>query len=249
MGVSSSTQFLQRPCKEINKHDIQELADSFAQAARRAKTAGFDGVEIHSGHGYLLSQFLSPAFNQRQDEYGGDISNRIRLHLEIFSAIRQLTGPDYPVLIKLNCQDFIENGLSLEDSIKAAIMLEDAGIDAIELSGGIVSTGKLEPSRIGINSLEKEAYFKEEARLFKDKINIPLILVGGLRSFELAEHLLKEDYADYISMSRPFIMEPGLINRWKSGDHSKARCKSENLCLKSGRSGNGVYCVVNEKSR
>jgi len=235
------------PLREITNQDIQELVTSFADAARRAKIAGFDGVQIHSAHGYLLSQFLSPAFNRRQDKYGGDINNRSRIHMEVYRAIREVVGQDYPVLIKLNCRDFVESGLSLEDSLQVGRMLADAGLDAIELSGGLLTGGKLSPSRPGIKSEEEEAYFREEARYFKNAIGIPLILVGGMRSFQVAQRLVDDGVADYISMSRPFIREPDLINRWKSGDHCRAECKSDNRCFRTGMSGNGIYCDMKNK--
>lgn len=234
--------------REMTLEDIWDLVTAYAEAAGRAKSAGFDGIQIHSAHGYLLSQFLSPALNQRQDEYGGSIYNRSRIHVDIIQAMRKHVGYDYPILVKLNCQDFIKNGLSLDDSIQVAHQLADAGVDAIELSGGVIKTGRLEPSRTGIDSLEREAYFRNEARLFKREIHIPLILVGGIRSYELAEKLVETGEVDYISMCRPFIMEPGLINRWASGDHSKALCKSDNACLKSGRRGTGVRCLVKSVS-
>lgn len=246
IAVSASKNMSEASCREMTSQDIRKLIVAFAEAAARAKTAGFDGVQIHSGHGYLLSQFLSPAFNQRQDEYGGSIINRSRIHVEILKAIRETVGDDYPILIKLNCQDFIENGLSLDESRQVALQLADVGLDALELSGGIIKSGKLAPSRTGINSVEKEAYFREEARFFKREISIPLILVGGIRSYELAEELVENGEADYISMCRPFIMEPSLIKRWESGDYGKAQCKSDNKCLKSGREGTGVHCFVNE---
>ncbi len=229
---------------ELTIEDIRDLVVAYAEAAGRANAAGFDGVQVHSAHGYLLSQFLSPAFNQRRDEYGGSIDNRSRIHMDIIQAMRRTVGYDYPILVKLNCQDFIENGLNLDDSLQVAHKLADAGVDAIELSGGVIRTGKLEPSRTGINSIEKEAYFRNEVRAFKREIHIPLILVGGIRSYELAEELVRNGEADYISLSRPLIMEPGLINRWASGDHGKALCKSDNACLESGRKGNGVICPV-----
>ncbi|MBF0509917.1 MAG: NADH:flavin oxidoreductase, partial [Deltaproteobacteria bacterium] len=108
------------PRQEITTEDIRELITAFADAARRAKSAGFDGVQIHAAHGYLLSQFLSPAFNRRKDDYGGDIRNRARIILEIYSAIRRAVGTNYPVLIKMNCRDFIENGMTLEESLLVA---------------------------------------------------------------------------------------------------------------------------------
>lgn len=241
--VSNFEGLADSPRKEVTSQDIREIVKAFADAARRTKTAGFDGVQIHFAHGYLLSHFLSPAFNKRRDEYGGNITNRSRILLEVYHAIREAVGENYPVLVKMNCRDFIDNGLSLEDSLKVAGMLANAGIDAIELSGGqfpdINAT-----SRIGINSKDKEAYFKEEARAFKNEIDVPLILVGGIRSFEVAEQIVEDGIADYISMSRPFIREPDLINRWKAGDRRKAECKSDNLCL--GHGSDGICCPVKE---
>ncbi len=232
------------PYHEITEQDIREIVAAFADGARRAKAAGFDGVQLHSAHGYLLSQFLSPAFNRRQDQYGGDIRNRSRIHLEVYRAAREAVGVDYPVLIKLNCRDFVVNGLSLDDSLQVGRMLADAGLDAIELSGGLPTGGRLSPSRPGINSEDDEAYFREEARSFKKAIGIPLILVGGMRSFQVAERLVTEGVADYISMSRPLIREPGLINRWQSGDRSKSECKSDTRCMKAGATGNGISCEM-----
>jgi 2,4-dienoyl-CoA reductase-like NADH-dependent reductase (Old Yellow Enzyme family) len=240
-GLASS------PRQEITPQDIREIVNAFAEAARRAKRAGFDGVQVHSAHGYLLSQFLSPAFNKRRDEYGGDVRNRARIHLEVYQAVRQAVGQDYPILIKLNCGDFVENGMSLEDSLQVAKLLADAGIDAIELSGGFLTGGKLSPSRLGIDKPEKEAYFQKEASAIRKEIGIPLILVGGIRSFEVAERLVQEGVTDYISMCRPLISEPNLIKRWKEGDRRRADCRSDNLCFNPGMEGDGIYCVVKKR--
>ena len=242
--VSDFEGLAESPRKEMTTADIRELVDAFANAARRAKSAGFDAVQIHSAHGYLLSQFLSPIYNRRQDEYGGDVRNRARIHLEIYDAVRQAVGEDYPVLIKMNCRDFADGGLSLEDSVQVAGLLADAGLDAIELSGGLLTNKELSPCRPGINSVDKEAYFNQEACVFKQKIKIPLILVGGIRSIEVAEQLVEDGVADYISMSRPFISEPDIINRWKAGDRCRSSCKSDNLCFRPGLKGKGVSCVT-----
>lgn len=239
-GVSKS------PREEMTVDYIREVVVAFGDAARRAKAAGFDGVQIHSAHGYLLSQFLSPEFNRREDEYGRSIENRARIHMEIYEAIRKAVGKDFPVLIKMNCQDFSETGLALDDSLQVGRMLVNAGLDAIELSGGLLTGGKLSPSRSAIKTEEQEAYFKEDARAFKNEIKVPLILVGGMRSLEVAERLVESGVADYISMSRPFIREPALINRWKAGDRRRALCKSDNLCFAPGVQGKGVYCVTEE---
>jgi 2,4-dienoyl-CoA reductase-like NADH-dependent reductase (Old Yellow Enzyme family) len=235
------------PRHELTKEDIKKLVKAFGDAAGRAKEAGFDGVEIHSAHGYLLNQFLSPLHNLRKDEYGGSIENRARVHMEVYNAIREAVGRKYPVLIKINNEDYLENGLSLEDSVMASKMLADAGLDAIELSGGTPDSGKLGPARVGINKEEKEAYFREAAAVFKKEIDLPLILVGGMRSFSVAEQIIDGGIADYISMCRPLVREPGLIKRWQSGDTSPSTCKSDNLCFGPAMSGKGIYCVTEEK--
>jgi 2,4-dienoyl-CoA reductase-like NADH-dependent reductase (Old Yellow Enzyme family) len=249
LAPSNVEGFAKGPRHEMNTDDIKGIVKAYGAAAGRAQTAGFDGVQIHSAHGYLLSQFLSPAFNQRQDEYGGDIRNRARALIEVLQEIRQTVGKAYPVLAKMNCQDFFENGLPPEDSRQAGKMLVENGIDAIELSGGVLIGGKMSPSRMGIKSEEKEAYFQNEARAFKAEVNVPLILVGGNRSFQVAERMVNDGVADYISLCRPLIREPGLINRWKSGDLSKAACVSDNMCFEPARKGEGIYCLTEEREK
>ncbi len=247
LAISQVEGLSKSPRREISAKDIKEIVDDFRRAALRGKEAGFDGVQIHSAHGYLLSQALSPVFNHRTDEYGGDIRNRARMLMEVLEAVRKGVGRDYPILVKLNSQDFQENGLTLEDAVHVGAMLKEGGIDAIELSGGFLNSPKLGPSRMGIKSEEKEAYFREGAGAFKREIDVPLILVGGIRSCPVAEQLLDEGVADYFSMCRPFIREPGLINRWKAGDLRKAACLSDNQCFAPAMAGEGIYCVTAKK--
>jgi len=242
-GVSKHT------VQEMTLEDIQDVVDAFGLAADRAKATGFDGVQIHSAHGYLLSQFLSPFFNRRSDAYGGSIRNRVRIHLEVLESIRTRVGKDYPVLIKMNTRDFLEGGLDLKDSVTAGKTFQENGLDAIELSGGTGLSGKLNPIRTGIRNPADEAYFQEAAVAFKKELSIPIILVGGVRSLETAQRIVHENIADYISMSRPFIREPDLINRWKSGDRSKAACLSDSRCFVPARAGKGIYCVMKERER
>ncbi len=249
LAVSNYEGLSKMPRREITGQDIDGIVSDYGRAAARARAAGFDGVQLHAAHGYLLSQFLSPAFNRRKDGYGGAIDNRVRVCLEAIRAVRASVGKDYPVLIKLNCSDFIEGGMELEDSLRTAEMLAGAGADAIELSGGTIVSGKLSPSRTKIDTEEKEAYFRQEAAVIKKRISIPLILVGGMRSFAVADRLVNEDAADYISMSRPFIREPGLVNRWKAGDLRRAACVSDNLCFKPALEGKGIYCVTEEREK
>jgi 2,4-dienoyl-CoA reductase-like NADH-dependent reductase (Old Yellow Enzyme family) len=235
--------------RQMTEADIQAVVEAFGQGARRAKAAGFDAVQIHAAHGYLLSQFLSPAFNKRTDGYGGALENRARPLMQVLASVRRAVGNDYPVLIKMNSRDFLEGGLDIEDSLAVGRMLQEGGIDAVELSGGTLVSGKYAPSRPGIRSPEKEAYFEDAAKAFKDNLRVPLILVGGIRSIEVAERLLKEGTADFFSMSRPLIREPDLVKRWKSGDRRAAACLSDNMCFDAARSGKGLYCVTEEKEK
>lgn len=243
-GPSAVSGFTKKPRQEMSVQDIREAVEAFGLGAARIKKAGFDGIQIHAAHGYMLSQFLSPAFNKRNDPYGGDAENRIRIVREVLGAVREHVGLDYPVLIKMNSRDFLADGVELEDSVATGQILKEAGLDAIELSGGTLVSGDLNPSRTGILSEEKEAYFRDAAVAFKNAVDLPLILVGGIRSFHVAEQLISDNIADYISMSRPFIREPGLVNRWQSGDHSKATCLSDGKCFEPALGGKGIYCVV-----
>lgn len=237
------------PLQEMTIEDINETVEAFGQAGGRAREAGFDGIQIHAAHSYLLSQFLSPAYNHRGDAYGGSIENRARMLVEVVQAIRERVGEDYPILVKMNSRDFLEGGLELEDSLKAGAMLKEAGVDAIEVSGGTFASGDLMPIRRGIATEGDEAYFKAEARAFKERLDIPIILVGGIRSFAVAEGLVNDHCADYLSMCRPFIREPNLINRWQSGDLQKATCLSDSKCLRPALAGKGAYCVVEKRLR
>jgi 2,4-dienoyl-CoA reductase-like NADH-dependent reductase (Old Yellow Enzyme family) len=230
--------------------DIRATVEAFGDGAARAMAGGFDGVQIHAAHGYLLSQFLSPHYNKREDAYGGILTNRARMALEVLQAVRDKVGAEYPVLIKMNSEDFVQKGLSVDEMVRVAATLEEAGIDALELSGGTPDSGKMIPVRPGrIGSTAKEVFYREAAARYKERINTPLILVGGIRSYEVAEELVGSGLTDYVSLSRPLIREPQLINRWKSGDTGKSTCLSDNLCFKPIRNGEGVYCYAQLKSK
>ena len=233
-------------CREMTKNEIFQIIGDFKNAAVRVKKAGFDGVQIHAAHGYLLSQFLSPFFNKRKDEYGGSIENRARLILEILQAIRSELGKQFAIHIKINSDDFIEGGFTQSEMVQVSAMLESAGIDAVELSGGTsLKTSKHSSSRVGgIDSKEKEVYYREAAKLYKGKITVPLILVGGIRSYEVAKELIEKNLADYISLCRPLIREPDLIKNWQEGDIKRAACISCNKCFEPTRAGKGIYCVI-----
>jgi 2,4-dienoyl-CoA reductase-like NADH-dependent reductase (Old Yellow Enzyme family) len=172
-------------CREMTTEEIADVVTAFASGALRAQKAGFDGVQIHAAHGYLLSQFLSPYFNKRRDAYGGSIENRARFVLEVLGGIRQATGKTFPVLIKMNSEDYVDGGFSRKDMLTVSRMLERAGIDAIELSGGTAFSGKYTPVRAGrFDTAERQVFYRQAAREYKANIKTPLILVGGIRSLE-----------------------------------------------------------------
>ena len=233
---------------EMTRDDIDRIVDAFGSGARRAKEWGFDGVQLHGAHGYLINQFLSPLTNLREDEYGGSIDNRCRFLLESYRAVRTAVGPDFPVMIKLNGSDNLAGGLTIEDAVFAAKALDREGIDCIEVSGGTPASADQSPARTKINSPEKEAYNLQLARQIRAAVKCPLMVVGGFRSFDVAENTIRET-ADYISMARPFIREPGLVKRWQEGDRSPARCISCNSCFMPGIKEGGIYCVVEKKEQ
>jgi 2,4-dienoyl-CoA reductase-like NADH-dependent reductase (Old Yellow Enzyme family) len=233
--------------RSLSIDDIHELVEAYGQAAIRAKEADFDAVQIFAAHGFFLSQLLCPRYNDRTDIYGGDLKNRARLLLEVLEAVRKAVGPNYPVLAKMNAQDFVENGMSPEEAIQVGLMLEDKGIDAIELSGGLLNNPNV--LRTYISSDADEAYLQNEARAFKEKLKVPLILVGGIRSYNVARQLIEQGTADYVSMCRPFICEPDLVNRWDSGNLAKAACISCNNCVEEGKAGRGISCIPLDKPK
>ena len=233
--------------EEITQAEIKKIVAAFGNAARRVKAWGFDAVQLHGAHGFLINQFLSPLTNRRSDEYGGNIENRARFLLDVYRKVRETVGADYPVLIKLNAADFIEGGLDIEDAIYSASRLSEAGIDAIEVSAGTPSSGGKSPVRIKITNPEREAYNLEMARRIKGAVDCPVIVVGGFRSYEVVEKAIRDDGMDYISLARPLIWEPGLANRWLQGDRRPAMCISCNNCFAGGLEEGGIYCATEKK--
>ncbi len=228
--------------KEATKEEIKDLIKSFADASLRAKKSGFDGVQFHAAHGYIYSQFLNPHYNKRTDEYGGNIENRARIIFETLIAVREKVGTDFPVLIKINCSDFIEDGFSFEDCKYVCKRLEELGIDAIEISG--VVGAKTEDRTVrekGLKYLENESYFRRYAAEIAEEVNVPVILVGGNRSLNLMNDILDNTKIQYFSLSRPFLRESDLINRWGGEDNSKAKCISCGKCIDI----QGNSCIFN----
>jgi 2,4-dienoyl-CoA reductase-like NADH-dependent reductase (Old Yellow Enzyme family) len=235
--------------REMTLAEVEEMVQYFVAAAERAKRAGFDGVQLHAAHGYLLSEFLSPHTNRRKDAYGGSTENRVRVILEILDGIRERCGKEWPVLIKLQVDDFldVEPSLKMPESVEIARAVAEAGFDAIEISGGIYESPILMTTKTNIKTPEDEAYFLPYARRIKKVIGeTPLILVGGIRSLEVAEGVLRSGEADFVSMCRPLIRDPDLPKKWRKNLSHRADCISCNRCFLEMRD-KGLRCVVLEK--
>ena len=243
--------------REMKIEEIEEIIDAFAKAAGRTKEAGFDAVQIHAAHGFLLSEFLSPYTNKRTDEYGGNTENRIKIIQKIYNKTVELVGKDFPILIKMNVDDFLEGGIDLDESKKIAGRFSKMGFAAIEISSCMGETAYRSKDEIGfetygsigsfsrfdIDSKDKEAYHLPYAREIKKIIDVPLILVGGIRSLDVIEKMLAEGSADFVSLSRPLIREPDLPNKWLKGKgENTCGCISCNGCIGSMITGS-VRCL------
>lgn len=216
--------------KEMTKEDIDTLVNAFGDAALRAKKCGFDGIELHGAHGYLLSQFLSPIFNKREDEYGGSLDNRMRVICEIYEHTRSLVGDDFLIMIKINASDFKKGGFTFEECQYVTQRLDDLGIDAIEVSGPTPPNTKK----------KDQSVLADHAAYIASLINIPVISVGKHRDLQLMTKILNETQIEYFSMSRPFIAEPNLATRWMSGDYKQSKCISCGQCYHP----EGISCIL-----
>jgi len=185
--------------RELSRPEIANIVRAFHDAAKRVKKAGFDGVEIHAAHGYLLNQFLSPLTNQRQDEYGGSLINRIRIHLEVIKAVRAAVGDKFPILVRLGAADYIDGGITIVDSQIAAQEFEKAGVDILDISGGFC--GYIVPGLSG------QGYFAPLSRAIKKVVSLPVILTGGITEAQAAEQLLAEGKADLIGVGRAILKD------------------------------------------
>jgi 2,4-dienoyl-CoA reductase-like NADH-dependent reductase (Old Yellow Enzyme family) len=230
--------------RAMTTEEIQATVDAFVASASRGVEAGFDGVHIHTAHGYLLSQFLSPYFNRRTDEYGGSVENRARMLMQVVEGVQSAVGDDYPVTVKINSEDLLDGGLLVSEMLEVCGMLQRAGVDAIEMSGGTVLGLAINDLEITFCPSKKRAvYWREAAEQYKAQIEVPLILVGGIRSLETAESLVRDGIADYVSLSRPLVRQPDLVRQWQAGETGVADCISCNGCGFAGFEGKGVRCV------
>ena len=223
--------------KEMTKGDISLLVASYAQAAGRAKEAGFDGVQLHAAHGFFLSQSLSRYYNRRSDEYGGSTRNRARLLYEVCTAVRETVGNEYLLMVKVDGEGLPEGGPVLEESVAICQGLQECGIDAIEVSGreGTVRTDLERP--------EDQSYYAPQATRIAEQLSIPVLLVGGNRDPRLLEEVLNTTPVEHLSFSRPLIREPDLVRRWQSGDLTAATCTSCNWCMENAARGENLACV------
>jgi 2,4-dienoyl-CoA reductase-like NADH-dependent reductase (Old Yellow Enzyme family) len=229
--------------REMTERDIERVIMSFAQAAGRVKQSGFDAVQIHGAHGYLVNQFLSPHTNRREDQWGGSIENRMRFLREIYQRSRQIVGDDFPMLIKINAQDGMQDGLRLEESVIMAQMMSDMGFDGIEVSRGINEDGGCELFGNGeFGGDVEEAYNRDAARLIKQSVQAPVFLVGGLTDPSTMANIIENGDADYISMCRALIANPDFPNKITAGSREPSRCTRCHLCIDGYSSDNPLRC-------
>lgn len=184
--------------KKMTREQIQQTVKAFADASRRAKEAGYDGIEIHSAHGYLLNQFYSPLTNKRTDEYGSStMENRLRIHKEVIQAVRAEVGEDFLIALRLGGCDYADGGSTIADSVEAALLLERYGIDLLDISGGL--NGYIVPGKT------EQGYFSDMSEQIKAKVSVPVILTGGIVSADAAEVLLQKQKADFIGVGRAIL--------------------------------------------
>lgn len=205
--------------------EIKLVTKQFIDAAIRAEKAGFDGVQIHAAHFFFLSRFISPAINHRIDEYGGSTENRSRIIIEIIDSIRKAT-PTLHISIKINCNDFMYDGLDEKESLAICKLLDQVGIDSIEISGNGTSVR-------GIKAHRNEGYFAPFAAKIADEVSCPIIVVGGFRALDTMETLLNQSKIELISLSRPLLREPDLPNKMNADPTIISKCVSCNACYSS----------------
>ena len=203
--------------RALTTSEVEELVQKFVTSAKITKEAGFSGVQIHAAHGYLISQFLSPHDNRRTDKYGGSLENRMRFLKEIYLGMREELGKNFTIGIKINSTDFKEDGLTEEDSLKTIIELANLGLDFVEISGGTYER----PAMMGATSKStNQVFFAEYSKKLKQKIEIPVVVTGGIRSINAMNTLLNDNTTDFIGIARPLTIDPNIPNKIKQGTYT-----------------------------
>jgi 2,4-dienoyl-CoA reductase-like NADH-dependent reductase (Old Yellow Enzyme family) len=254
-------------CRAMTEGDIQRVRGDFGKAAKMAVQAGFDAIEIHAGHGYLLHQFLSPWTNHRKDAYGGPLANRLRFPVSVIKHVREAVGPDYPVLVKMNCEDGFRGGLTIDEAVTAAREFEAAGASALISSCGFTARTSFYMMRGQVPILEyikseknpiikigmvlfgrfivKEVPFKElflldQSRRIKDAVKIPVIYIGGVCSLDNMETVMQEGF-DFVQIGRALIRDPNIIRQMQSKELTAVDCDHCNRCVAE-MAVNGIAC-------
>jgi len=229
--------------EELTSEEIRKIIEAYGDATLRAKQIGFDMVEILGCHGYLVSQFLSPLTNKRRDPYGGDLKNRMRFLLEVVERQRKKVGPDYPLCVRLNCTDYLEGGVMIEDTIEVAKSLEKAGINVLHVSGGVHNTMHQEVAPMYV-SVANHLWAIEK---IKKSIGIPVIASGSITTPELAEKILQEGKADFISLCRPLMADPDFPRKAREGrpEDIAPRIRCGDGCITRGFKAGRLDCTVN----
>lgn len=216
-----------RPLKE---DEIFSLIERFANAARISKKAGFTGVQIHAAHGYLISQFLSPTTNKRNDAWGGSLENRSRFLFEIIKSTRKQVGPDFPIGVKLNSSDFQKGGFTEEDSLWVVKQLEALGVDLLEISGGTYENVEFfMAEHVRPSTKKREAYFLDFAEKVRKASQIPLMVTGGIRTLDFCNNALNEGLFDVVGMARPYLLYDQFASRFLSG-----KLEPESFAIRTG---------------
>jgi 2,4-dienoyl-CoA reductase-like NADH-dependent reductase (Old Yellow Enzyme family) len=211
--------------RALKEEEILDIIKKFATSAKLSKEAGFTGVQIHGAHGYLVSQFLSPRHNQRDDQWGGSLENRMRFVLAVYTAIREQVGVDFPIGIKLNSADFMKGGFSEEDSMQVVKTLADAGIDLIEISGGTYENPSMMGSDAKESTIQREAYFLDYAEKVRALVDTPLVVTGGFRSSKAMQAALDSGATDFIGIARTTVVDPDFPNKLIADENHQQQLK------------------------
>lgn len=261
MEVVAPSKISDYKARAMTEKEIEEVIEDFVSAIIRAKKSGFDGVQLHLAHGYLLSEFLSPRMNRRNDKWGGTTENRSRIAVEIIKKARKEVG-NYPILVKINAYETLKNGLIIDESVKIAKLLEDAGCDGIEVSNGTIKAGlatlrgdvptellvAYNPRLKNLPNVVKNIVIKGGKRMIptpkplktynldaamriRKNVNIPIIVVGGISDLSEIKDIIDNDKCDFVSMCRPFIIESNIVKKMKEGKQSNSKCIQCNFCI------------------